>query len=96
MYAAVEPSCTHIASPRHHANPLAYPLSPYPHTSGPPRFATRQNDSILYTAAGDHHVGVWDTHTAALRCYCKGHAGSVKAVVGHGGQPDVFASGASG
>ena len=53
-----------------------------------------QNDSLLYTAAGDHHVGVWDTHTAALRCYCKGHSGSVKAVAPHATQPDVLASGA--
>ncbi|GBF96291.1 hypothetical protein Rsub_09086 [Raphidocelis subcapitata] len=56
--------------------------------------AWAKNDSLLLTAAGDHHVGVWDTHTAALRCYCKGHAGSVKAVASHGSQPDVFASGA--
>ncbi|KAI8476372.1 MAG: WD40-repeat-containing domain protein [Monoraphidium minutum] len=56
--------------------------------------AWAKNDSLLYTASGDHYVGVWDTHTAALRCYCKGHAGSVKAVSAHGSQTDVLASGA--
>lgn len=66
------------------------PPAPLTHHTTQP---TPQNDSLLYTAAGDHHVGVWDTHTAALRCYCKGHAGSVKAVAAHAAQPDVLASG---
>lgn len=53
-----------------------------------------QNDSVLYTASGDQHVGVWDTAAGRLRVYCAGHDGSVKAVCPHSTQPDVFASGA--
>jgi hypothetical protein len=75
--------------------PSAPPPSSAPHPL-PPAPSPSQNDSLLYTASGDHHVGVWDTHTAALRCYCKGHAGSVKAVACGEAQPDVFASGKGG
>lgn len=52
-----------------------------------------QNDSILYTASGDQHVGVWDTTAGRLLYYCAGHLGSVKAVCPHSVQPDMFASG---
>jgi WD40 repeat protein len=52
-----------------------------------------QHDSLLLTASGDQHVGVWDAAVGRLRVYCAGHDGSVKAVAPHGSQPDVFASG---
>ncbi|WIA08986.1 hypothetical protein OEZ85_008400 [Tetradesmus obliquus] len=55
--------------------------------------AWAKNDSVLYTASGDQHVGVWDTAAGRLRVYCAGHDGSVKAVCPHSTQPDVFASG---
>jgi hypothetical protein len=53
-----------------------------------------QNDSVLYTASGDQHVGVWDASAGRLMMYCAGHDGSVKAVCPHSSQPDIFASGA--
>jgi len=52
-----------------------------------------QNDSVLYTASGDQHVGVWDTAAGRLRVYCAGHDGSVKVVTPHTHTHDIFASG---
>lgn len=53
-----------------------------------------QNDSVLYTASGDQHVGVWDTTAGRLKMYCSGHDGSVKVVTPHTSTHDIFASGA--
>lgn len=52
-----------------------------------------QNDSVLYTASGDQHVGVWDTAAGRLKVYCAGHDGSVKVVTPHTSSQDILASG---
>lgn len=54
-----------------------------------------QDDSLLLTASGDQHVGVWDTEVGQLKLYCAGHDGSVKVVTPHSSSHDVFASGAN-
>lgn len=59
----------------------------------PPPKPPEQADSVLYTASGDQHVGVWDTAVGRVRTYCAGHDGSVKVVAPHASQQDVFASG---
>eukprot|EP00775_Hariotina_reticulata_P010257 gene10257-10415_t len=81
------------------------PASLYTDTECPPRakwlahnntifdLAWAKNDSVLFTASGDQHVGVWDTAAGRLLMYCAGHDGSVKAVCPHSSQPDIFASG---
>jgi hypothetical protein len=56
--------------------------------------ACLQDDSVLLTASGDQHVGVWDTEAGRLKVYCAGHDGSVKVVTPHSSSHDVFASGA--
>ena len=48
---------------------------------------------MIYTAAGDHTIGIWNTHTGWARCFGVGHQASVKTVVPHASHPDILASG---
>ncbi|KAG2496182.1 hypothetical protein HYH03_005782 [Edaphochlamys debaryana] len=55
--------------------------------------AWAKGDSVLYTASGHQHVGVWDVETSTALAVAEGHEGSVKAVAPMSLCEDVFATG---
>ncbi|GIL50897.1 hypothetical protein Vafri_6864 [Volvox africanus] len=56
--------------------------------------AWAKSDSVMYTASGHQHVGVWDTDTATALAVAEGHEGSVKCISPLHLCEDVFVTGA--